>query len=116
MTLPDLATRYTRGVMIRVDEEPHGVRGLEQLYEILRGYPGNCELQLALRLSDGSQVICGCEGMRVELSAEMRTRVEDLLGRGSLRPVASRPKPTTSNGHNGNAHNGYSRQPAGARR
>ena len=31
---------YTRGVLIRVDEEPHGVRGLEQLYEILRGYPG----------------------------------------------------------------------------
>ena len=37
VTLPDLATRCTRGVMIRVDEEPHGVRGLEQLYEILPG-------------------------------------------------------------------------------
>ncbi|HVU88098.1 MAG TPA: DNA polymerase III subunit alpha [Pirellulales bacterium] len=115
MHLPDLASRYTRGVLIRVDEEPHGVRGLEQLYEILRGYPGSCELQLALRLADGSQVTCACDGMRVELNTEMRGRVEELLGQGSLRPVASRPKPT-GNGQNGNGHNGYSRQPAGARR
>jgi DNA polymerase III subunit alpha len=114
ITLPDLATRFTRGVMIRVDEQPHGVRGLEQLYEILRGYPGNCELQLALRLADGSQVTCTCDGLRVELNGEMRSRVEDLLGQGSLRPVASRPKPT-NNGNNGNGQRGYSRQPAGAR-
>jgi DNA polymerase-3 subunit alpha len=114
ITLPDLATRFTRGVMIRVDEQPHGVRGLEQLYEILRGYPGNCELQLALRLADGSQVTCACDGLRVELNGEMRSRVEDLLGQGSLRPVASRPKPT-NNGNNGNGQRGYSRQPAGAR-
>lgn len=115
MNLADLATRYTRGVLIHVDEEPHGVRGLEQLYEILRGYPGNCELQLALRLADGSKVFCACEGLRVDMNTEMRSRVEELLGQGSLRPVASRPKPA-SNGQNGNGHNGYSRQPAGARR
>ena len=39
-----LAARYTRGVMIRVLEEEHGPQKLEQLHEILRGYPGsaNC--------------------------------------------------------------------------
>jgi len=115
LELSALATRYTRGVLIRLDEQPHGVRGLEQLHEILRGYPGNCELQLVLRLADGSQVTCSCDGMRVELNAEMRGRVEDLLGAGSLRPVAARPKPMSS-GHNGNGHNGHSRAPAMARR
>jgi DNA polymerase-3 subunit alpha len=114
--LADLASRYTRGVSIRLDEEPHGQRGLEQLYEILRGYPGNCELELVLILADGSRVTCACDGMHVELTAEMRRRIEDLLGPGSLRPIASRPKPTGGKGHNGNGRNGHSRAPAVARR
>ena len=112
MQLSDLPARFTRGVKIQLDEEPHGVPGLERLYEILRGYPGNCELELVLRLADGSRVTCACDGMRVELTTEMRRRVEELLGRGSLRPVASRPKPSSNGGQNGHGQNGYSRGPA----
>ena len=52
--LDQLASRYTRGVMIRVLEQTHGQQGLEQLYDILRGYPGNCEVQLMLGLADGT--------------------------------------------------------------
>ena len=48
--LEDLAGRFTRGLRIRLLEEVHGLSGLEQLYEILRGYPGNCELQLLICL------------------------------------------------------------------
>ncbi|HEY1599978.1 MAG TPA: DNA polymerase III subunit alpha [Pirellulales bacterium] len=115
MHLADLPARFTRGVTIRVDEEPHGVHGLEQLYEILRGYPGSCELELVLRLADGSRVACACDGMRVELTTEMRRRVEELLGRGCLRPIASRPRPA-GGGQNGHGQNGYSRGTATARR
>ena len=59
--LEDLAARYTRGVRIRVSEEVHGPQKLEQLHEILRGYPGNCELELTLCLADGSRVACKCD-------------------------------------------------------
>ena len=89
--LEDLAKRYTRGVMIRVMEEGHGRQGLEQLYEILRGYPGSCELQLVICLADGSRVPCACDKLRVEVNPEMRSRVDQLLGPGNFRLLTSRP-------------------------
>jgi DNA polymerase-3 subunit alpha len=83
--LDDLASRCTRGVMIRILEETHGPHKLEQLHEILRCYPGNCELQLVLGLADGSRVACRCDKMRLAVNGEMRTRVDQLLGPGNLR-------------------------------
>ena len=98
--LAELATRYTRGVMIRVREQQHGQKGLEQLYEILRGYPGKCELQLTLCLADGSQVPCTCDKLRVEVNPEMRQRVDQLLGPGNLRLLIAAPG-TGGNGRAG---------------
>jgi DNA polymerase-3 subunit alpha len=110
--LADLKARYTKGVAVRIDEREHGEKALDRLREIVRGYPGNCELQLVLLLSDGSKVYCKCDGLRVELNDEMRRRVEELVGKENFRtfaaPPASRPAP------NGRA-NGYSRSPALAR-
>ena len=41
--------------MIRVRRKSDTAeQALEQLHEILRGYPGNCELQLVLAFSDGA--------------------------------------------------------------
>ena len=54
---------------------------LGQLHEMLRGYPGNCELQFLLCLADGSRVACRCDGMKVAVSEPMRSRVEELCGR-----------------------------------
>ena len=88
--LEDLASRCTRGVMIRVCEEAHGPQKLEQLHEILRGYPGNCELQLMLCLADGSRVACKCDGLRLAVSGEMRARVDQLLGPGNFRLLTDR--------------------------
>ena len=99
--LADLAARYTRGVKIRVLEEAHGQQKLEQLHEILRGYPGQCELQLVLCLSDGSRVDCKCAEFRVAVNAEMRTRVDDLLGAGNFRLLTAAPAPTTAGRPNG---------------
>jgi hypothetical protein len=101
MTLEELPQRFTKGVVIRVSEEQHAERGLEQLQEILRGYPGACELQLVIRLADGSQVHLKSDGLRVALSAEMRARVETLLGPGNFRLISAPPKPAPSRNTNG---------------
>jgi DNA polymerase-3 subunit alpha len=87
--LDQLEARYTRGVVIRVMENPHGQRGLEQLYEILRGYPGKCELQLVICLADGTRVPMNCEKVRIGVNPEMRSRVDQLLGPGNFRVLTS---------------------------
>ncbi len=88
--LADLASRCTRGVTIRVREEDQGRQKLEGLHEILRGYPGNCELQLVLCLSDGRRVACRCDSMHVAIGREMQARVEQLLGPGNVRLLTER--------------------------
>jgi len=99
ITMEDLPRRFTKGVMIRVLESTHGQRGLEQLHEILRGYPGNCELQLLVCLADGTRVPMSCNGLRVSITDEMRSRVEELLGADNFRLVAGTAK-DRGNGRN----------------
>ena len=101
--LDDLAKRFTRGMVIRLLEDVHGVRAVEQLYEILRGYPGDRELQIVICLSDGTRVTCACEGFRIEITPEMRTRVEELIGPGNLRFLVA---PTASSGRSNGRSNG----------
>ncbi|NLE36535.1 MAG: DNA polymerase III subunit alpha [Pirellulaceae bacterium] len=96
ITLDDAPGRLTAGIRIRVIEEQHGPRGLEQLHEIVRGYPGSCPLHLHLALADGTQVACHCKS-RVEVNPEMRRRIDELLGPGNVRMVAA---------GNGNGRNG----------
>ena len=83
--LPDLEARATRSVWIRVLEEQHGLAKLEQLHEILRGYPGKYPLELTLGLADGSRVPCQCGDFRIAISPQMQARVEELLGPGNFR-------------------------------
>jgi DNA polymerase-3 subunit alpha len=94
--LDELAGRFTKGIKIRLHEEQHGERALESLYEILRGYPGTCELQMVLCLADGTQAHLKCDRMRVDLNAEMRSRVDALLGPGNLRLIAAPPAPAAA--------------------
>ncbi len=98
--LDELDARYTRGIRVRVDEA-HGPRGLEQLHEILRGYPGKCALQLVISLKDGRLVPCQCDRFQVEVTEEMRHRVDDLLGQGNLQLVTASPASIAGRGGNG---------------
>jgi DNA polymerase-3 subunit alpha len=98
--LEELASRYTRGIRIDFAEEAHGLPKLEQLHEILRGYPGKCELQLRLHLADGRRVDCKCDGMRLAVNTEMRGRVDQLLGEGHFRLLTA--TPTSTSGGRGN--------------
>jgi len=113
LPITELSTRYTRGILFRVSESKHGQRGLEQLYEILRGYPGSCQVELLLSLADGSRVPCQCEKIRVELNNEMRSRVDALLGPGCTHLLAAPRTPQAPrNGGNGQ---GYGRARAASR-
>jgi DNA polymerase III subunit alpha len=99
--LDALAARYTRGVRIRVIESAHGPQTLEGLHEILRGYPGPCDLELTICLADGSRVACKCDSMRLSVNPEMQSRVDQLLGPGNLRLLTSPPSATVPARGNG---------------
>jgi DNA polymerase-3 subunit alpha len=87
-----MAQRCTTGVRILLDEQQHGESGVQQLYEILRRYPGNCGVELIFSLGDGTRVRCECDDVRVTIDEEMKNRVADLLGAGSLRPITVTPQ------------------------
>ncbi len=99
----ELDSRMTKGIVIRVHAEQHGEHGLEDLREILRGYPGTCELQLVVCLDDGSRVYLKSDSVRVDLNAEMRARVDALLGPGNVRLVHAAPTRSTPPRTNGAA-------------
>ena len=77
--------------MIRVDEDGAAEQQLAKVHEIVRGYPGPCELHLMLQLQDGSRVLLKSHRVRVEMSSELRQRIDDLLGTGKLQLITSRP-------------------------
>jgi len=106
--LEEAEQRFTRGIMIRVSQMLHGEESLDKLQEILRGYPGNCSVDLVLCLDDGTKVSCRCQAVKVGPNVELRRRVDDLLGPGNFRMVGSVPKRST----NGAARNGYQRNGA----
>ena len=89
--LDQLESRYTSGAVIRVDESVEAEQLLSKVYEIVRGYPGSCELHLMLQLEDGSRVLLKSQRVRVEISSELRQRIDDLLGTGRLQLITSRP-------------------------
>jgi DNA polymerase-3 subunit alpha len=99
--LDQLRSRYTRGILLRVIENKHGCDGLKKLKEILRGYPGDCEVQLMLCLEDGTRVLMKSESLRVDVTAELRARVDDLLGSENIKLLSSQ-----ASGVNGK-RNGY---------
>ena len=89
IAIDQLGARYTRGVAIRLQERIHGEQGLKQLKEILRGYPGDCDVQLVLCLDDGSRVQLKAGNLRVEVNAELRRRLDDLLSPGNVRMLTA---------------------------
>ena len=79
---------------------------LTQLHEILRGYPGTCEVELAFVLADGAKFLLKCNTPKVELCPELRTRLDDLLGPGNVKLIAAAPstRESTSRGTGNGSH------------
>ena len=86
--LDQLAHRYTSCVVLRLRESEHGDR-LRPLREILQGYPGPTQVKLRLELADGDTVHVDCPRQQVRIVPEMRRRIEELLGSGNFRLVAT---------------------------
>ncbi len=109
MPIEALAERFTSGLSIRIDEQRHGIEMLGTLHEIIRGYPGPKMLKLQLTLEDGSLAQLE-SGTRIDITPELRRRVDELLGPGNAQPIAAPPKPTAppQNG-NGRGRGRFSR-------
>jgi DNA polymerase-3 subunit alpha len=91
LPLADLTERLTSGLIVRIDEQQHGERGLEQLREIMRGYPGTKSLRLRLDLASGDRVFLD-SGRKIDITTELRERIDALLGPGCVSIQAAPPK------------------------
>jgi DNA polymerase-3 subunit alpha len=109
--LDQLASRYTTGIVVRIDEREHPADALDKIREVVRSYPGNSELQLGLILEDGSRVFLRSHRVRVEVTRELQDRLENLLGAGNLQLLTTRPRPS----QNGSGQRRGQFQRAGAR-
>lgn len=101
--------RYTSGMIVCVDQRNMDTGTLKKVHEIVRGYPGDREFHLILSLDDGSRVQMKSQRLRVEITPELRHRMDDLLGPGHVRTITTPPQ-TSPGGRNGNGRrNGGSR-------
>jgi DNA polymerase-3 subunit alpha len=96
--LDKLESLYTTGIVLRIHEREHGPDTLEKVREVVRSYPGNSEMQLAMMLDDGSRIFLKSHKVRLEVTRELRQRLDDLLGPGNLQLLTTPPKPTANNG------------------
>lgn len=96
--LDQLEGRYTSGIVVRISETEHGPDTVAKVREIVRTYPGNSELQLVFVLDDGSRVYMRSHRVRIEVTRELRDRLDDLLGAGNLQLITSPPKPAADRG------------------
>ena len=89
--LEEIDRRYTHGIRIRFDEAEHDRQTLSGVREIVRGYPGHQELLFTMCLRHGETVHLKSEQCRVEITPELRNRLDDLLGGGNYKLMMSRP-------------------------
>lgn len=96
--LEALQSRFTTGIRVRIDAACHSADTLISLREILRGYPGDREVQLSLKLEDGTQAVLRAGRLRVDITDDLRRRLDDLLGPGHYQLMMVPPRPTARNG------------------
>lgn len=89
--LEEIDARYTHGIRIRIDEAEHDSQTLNRIREIVRGYPGKQELLFTMQLSRGETIHMKADRFRVEITPELRGRLDDLLGGGHYKLMMSKP-------------------------
>jgi DNA polymerase-3 subunit alpha len=87
--LDQLDQTMTQGLCITVNEETQGEQGLKNVYEILRGFPGNRRLELRLQLVDGTEVKLKSDRIKVDVSRELCDRLEHYLGQGGVEMIVN---------------------------
>ncbi len=104
--LDQMDARYTTGMIIRIEPKHADSGTLKALHEIVRGYPGGCDLFLMMALDDGSQVQLKSRRMKIDVQEELRHRLDDLLGPGQTRLITAIPKSSGTSRPNGRRRNG----------
>ncbi|QDV11599.1 DNA polymerase III subunit alpha [Rosistilla oblonga] len=89
--LEELDAKYTRGILIDLDETTHDEM-LPHVREVLRGYPGGQELMVSMHLKTGEAVVMRSQKYKVQVNNELRDRIDDLLGPGRYKLLITRPK------------------------
>ncbi len=90
--LDQLDARYTTGLTILLEERDTDSGTLKLLHEIVRGYPGRCELGFLFCMADGTRVQLKSRRLRIAVEPELRRRIDELLGPGHVRVILSPPK------------------------
>jgi DNA polymerase-3 subunit alpha len=103
--ISELSARYTTGMVVRVDETRHGPEMLTKIREVVRGYPGQRDLELLLQLRDGCRVRLKANSVRLDITQELQRRLDELLGPGNVRRITSPPKPSAGGGNGGGRGN-----------
>jgi DNA polymerase-3 subunit alpha len=91
LPLDDLQRRGTKGIVVRINEESHGLPALEQLRELAEEFRGDAELRLLLCLADGNRLELKSDSLRVEVGADLRARIDEILGPGNVRVLTADP-------------------------
>jgi len=89
--LDELDNKFTHGMRIRLDEAEHDETTVSKVREIVRGYPGSKELHLSMALQEGETVHFKADKFKVEISPQLRERLDDLLGQGHYKLLMSKP-------------------------
>lgn len=101
LPLAKMDSKYTHGIRVSLQQTQHGSETMSKLREIIRGYPGHQDLLLTLRLEGGETVVLKSGKYKVEVTPEMRARLEDLLGPASYRLQMSKPTVSAPTGRRG---------------
>jgi DNA polymerase-3 subunit alpha len=101
LPLAKMDSKYTHGIRVSLQQPQHDGDTMSKLREIIRGYPGHQDLLLTLRLEGGETVILKSGKYKVEVTPEMRARLEDLLGPSSYRLQMSKPTVSAPTGRRG---------------
>jgi len=99
--IAEVEARFTSGLTILFDECKHSQDTVNRLAEVLRGYPGERELQFEVKMASGSLVYMTSTKHKVNITPELRSRLDDLLGESSHRLRMNKPSVNNDNGNGG---------------
>ena len=90
--LDSVESRFTSGIVVKLNERQHEADIVNKVREIVRGYPGNRDLRFVIDLNDDRRVHLQSHGTRIQISSELTGRLEELLGPGGIQLLTAPPK------------------------
>ena len=87
MSLDQVGQMRTQGLEVAIDQDRHDESTIKNIYEVVRGYPGNLEFRLVVKLLDGKLVHLRSHKVKIEVNDEIQSRLRDLLGPSNVHPI-----------------------------